>query len=324
MELFDHLSRVARTNLNEMVSQSNNPEEALDRAISDIHEALVQTKQAIAKIESILYQQAQLNYTAALIEAGNWQQRAQEARERGDEKQEHQAIERLRIHQDNASKAKAQMAKQIEQADTLKENLTLLENKLAEAKIKRDMLKDQAVAKANEPLPSPIERLDPSDVDDELAAMKALLTASSVPRKLKGVLIIEKAIRDTRNTIAKAIAKQSQIHNQHIQAKTEIYTFHKQALQAVLDGDRASAMQALISEATQEKLVYELKTQLEHQEAVIDLLKQNLATLEEVKITVEKLTEVEQDEEEESLTSTPYNSVVNGELESLRKQLGNL
>ncbi len=324
MELFDHLSRVARTNLNEMVSQSNNPEEALDRAISDIHEALVQTKQAIAKIESILYQQAQLNYTAALIEAGNWQERAQEARERGDEKQEHQAIERLRIHEENASKAKAQMDKQIEQADTLKQNLTLLESKLAEAKTKRDMLKEQAAAKANEPLPSPIEHLHISDVDEELAAMKALLTGSSVPRKLKGVLILEKAIRDTRNTIATAIAKQSQIHNQHIQAKTEINTFHKQALEAVLEGDRASAMQALMSEAAQEKLVYDLKTQLEHQEAVIDLLKQNLATLEEVKITVEKLTEVEQDEEEESLTSTPYNSVVNGELESLRKQLGNL
>ncbi len=120
-----------------------------------------------------------------------------------------------------------------------------------------------------------------------------LLTASSVPRKLKGVLILEKAIRDTRNTIANAIVKQSQIHNQHIQAKKEINTFHKQALEAVLDGDRASAMQGLMSEAAQEKVVYDLKTQLEHQEAVVDLLKQNLATLEEVKMTVEKLTEVE-------------------------------
>ena len=163
-----------------------------------------------------------------------------------------------------------------------------------------------------------------SDVDDELAAMKAQLTGSSIPRKPKEVLIMEKAIRDTRNAIAKATAKQSQIQNQHLQASTEIQTFHKQALQAALKGDQPSAMQALIGEAAQEKLADVLKTQLEQQEAVVDLLKQNLAALEEVEITVEKLTEAEQDEEEESLTSPSSNSVVDAELEALREQIENL
>lgn len=52
MALFDRLSRVVRANLNEMVSQSANPEAVLDQAISDMQEALVQTKQAIAGIDA--------------------------------------------------------------------------------------------------------------------------------------------------------------------------------------------------------------------------------------------------------------------------------
>lgn len=367
MGLFDRLSQVVRANLNDMVSQSANPEEVLDRAISDMQEAIVQTKQAIARIDSIPKQKAELNYNAAVIEAGKWRQRAQEAHERGDENQEHQALERLRIHEANASKAKAQIDQQTEQADTLKHNLTILENKLAEAKTKRDLLKSRAAAaKANEQLQSTIERLDTSsamrafermeetnlkvevrsqplvelsghelqeqfarleggsDVDDELAAMKASLTGRSVPRKPKEVLIMEKAIRDTRNAITIATAKPSQIHNQQAQAETELKTLHKKALQAALKGDQVSAMQALMSEAAQEKLADVLKSQLEQQETVVELLKKNLATLEEVKITVENLVEAEEDEGDEPPRSPSSNSAVDAELEALREQIDHL
>ena len=40
MGLFDRLSRVARANLNEMMSQSANPEEVLDRSLDDELESL--------------------------------------------------------------------------------------------------------------------------------------------------------------------------------------------------------------------------------------------------------------------------------------------
>jgi len=171
-----------------------------------------------------------------------------------------------------------------------------------------------------------------SDVDDELAARKELLTGDSVPRKPKSVprrpkevLIIEKAIRDTRNALGKATGKQTQIQNQQVQAKTKISSFHKEALQAVNTGHQASAIQALVGEAVQEKLVDVLKSQLEQQEAVVDLLKQNLAVLEEVKITVAGLTEADQDEVEESLTSPSSNSsAVDAELDALQKQIDNL
>src|ERR687885_109006 len=169
-----------------------------------------------------------------------------------------------------------------------------------------------------------------SDVDDELAAMKAQLTGGSVSQpvlpvlqKPKEVLIMEKAIRDTRNAIANATAKQNQIQNQHAQAEAEIKTLHKKALQAALKGDQVSAMQALMSEAAQEKLTDVLKSQLEQQETVVELLKNNLATLEEVKITVENLVEAEQDEGDEPPCSPSSNSAVDAQLEALREQIDN-
>ena len=163
-----------------------------------------------------------------------------------------------------------------------------------------------------------------TDVDDELRQMREQLLNPSLSGKSKEVQIIERAIQDTRNAMTIATAKQSQIQNQHTQAETEIKTLHKKALQAALKGDQASAMQALMSEAAQEKLADVLKSQLEQQETVVDLLNKNLAALEEVKITVEKLVEVEQDEDGKSLASTPYNSAVYDELEALRKQIDNL
>jgi phage shock protein A len=176
--------------------------------------------------------------------------------------------------------------------------------------------------------PPPFKLVQPDydfdDEDDELAAMKASLTGRSVPGKPKEVLIMEKAIRDTRNAITIATAKQSQIQNQQAQAETEIKTLHKKALQAALKGDQASAMQALMSEAAQEKLTDVLKSPLEQQETVVELLKKNLATLEEVKITVEKLVEAEEDEGDEPPRSPSSNSAVDAELEALREQIDNL
>lgn len=163
-----------------------------------------------------------------------------------------------------------------------------------------------------------------SNLDDELEEMKRLLTDSSALRKPKQVQILEKAIQDTRNTITIAKAKQNQIQNQHAQAKTEIKSLHDKALQAALKGDQASAMQALMSEAAQEKLADVLKSQLEQQETVVELLKQNLAALEEVKRTVEQLVEGEQDEGDEPPCSPSSNSAVDAELEALREQIDNL
>jgi len=49
MGLFDRLSRVVRANLNDMVSKAEDPEKMLEQAVSDMQEDLVQVRQAVAR-----------------------------------------------------------------------------------------------------------------------------------------------------------------------------------------------------------------------------------------------------------------------------------
>jgi len=63
MGLFDRLSRVVRANLNDMVSKAEDPEKILDQAIIDMQEDLVQLRQAVAR--AIATQQYNKNQSEA-------------------------------------------------------------------------------------------------------------------------------------------------------------------------------------------------------------------------------------------------------------------
>jgi phage shock protein A len=225
MGLFDRLSRVVRANLNDMVSKAEDPEKILEQAIIDMQEDLVQLRQAVAR--SIATQKrTEQQYNKNQSEANNWQQRAQLALQKGDENLAREALVRKKTNGDTAAQLKAQLEQQTAQVDTLKRNLIALESKISEAKTKKDMLKSRAAAaKANEQLQNTISSLNTggsmaafermeekvlmmeaksqaagelagndleqqfamlesgSDVDDELAAMKAQLTGGSVSQQ---------------------------------------------------------------------------------------------------------------------------------------------
>ena len=84
MGLFDRISRLARANLNDMVSKAEDPEKILDQAIIDMSEDLVQLRQAVA--QSIATQKrSQQQYNQNQSQANQWQSRAQLALQKGDE-----------------------------------------------------------------------------------------------------------------------------------------------------------------------------------------------------------------------------------------------
>ena len=224
MGLFDRISRVARANLNDIVSKAEDPEKILEQTIIDMQEDLVQLRQVVASaIASQKRSQQQQNQ--AQTEANNWQQRAQLALQKGDENLAREALVRRKTHAETAASLKAQLDQQSGQVDTLKRNLIALESKISEAKTKKDMLKARAsAAKANEQLQGTVGRLGTgsamaafermeekvlqmearsqasaelagadlesqfamlesgSDVDDELAAMKAQLIGPATPQ----------------------------------------------------------------------------------------------------------------------------------------------
>ena len=222
MGLFDRVSRVFRSNLNDLVSKAEDPEKILEQAVVDMQEDLVQLRQAVAKSiaeQKRTEQQLKKNQT----EADSWQQRAQLALQKGDENLAREALVRKKSFGDTVDMLKAQLQQQTAQVNTLKKNLIGLESKISEAKTKKNMLQARAkAAKANEQLQSTLgnigtgsamaafERMEDkvlemeaksqaaaeiggsnlesqfaqleagSDIDDELASMKAQISGGSI------------------------------------------------------------------------------------------------------------------------------------------------
>ncbi len=223
MGLFDRLSRVVRANLNDLVSQAEDPEKVLEQAVIDMQEDLVQLRQAVAR--TIAEQKrTEQRYNSDLTEAGKWEQRAKLALTKGDDNLAKEALTRKKSFSDTATALKTQLDQQSGQVETLRRNLVALESKIAEAKTKKNMLTARAsAAKANEELQKTLggigtssamgafERMEnkvldlearseavgelgsfgienqfallesSTNVDDELALLKAQMSGASLP-----------------------------------------------------------------------------------------------------------------------------------------------
>ncbi|MBW4538544.1 MAG: PspA/IM30 family protein [Myxacorys chilensis ATA2-1-KO14] len=152
MGLFDRISRVVRSNVNDMVSKAEDPEKILEQAVIDMQEDLVQLRQAVATAIAS-QKRTQQQHNQAQSESNNWQQRAQLALQKGDENLAREALQRKKTHTETANALKGQLDQQLTQVETLKRSLIALEGKISEAKTKKDMLKARAsAAKAQEQL----------------------------------------------------------------------------------------------------------------------------------------------------------------------------
>lgn len=160
MGLFDRISRVVRSNLNDMVSKAEDPEKILEQTLIDMQEDLVQLRQAVA--QAIASQKrSQQQYNQAQSQTNQWLSRAQLALQKGDENLAREALQRKKGYEEQANTIKLTLDQQTAQVDTLKRNLIQLESKISEAKTKKNMLKARAqAAKANEQLQGMLGGID--------------------------------------------------------------------------------------------------------------------------------------------------------------------
>jgi len=162
MGLFDRIGLVIRSNLNDLVSQAEDPEKILEQTVIDMQEDLIQLRQAVATAIAS-QKRTQQQYNQSQAEANNWQQRAQLAVQKGDDTLAKEALSRKKAQTDIANTLKAQLDQQSTQVDTLKRSLIALEGKISEAKTKKDMLKARAsAAKAQEQLQSTVNSIGTS------------------------------------------------------------------------------------------------------------------------------------------------------------------
>lgn len=138
MGIFDRIWRVIRSNINYLIDKAEDPEKMLEQIVIELQDEMVQMRQAVAQsiaIQKRLERQA----NQAELSATEWHKKAQMALQHGQESLAREALSRRKPYQETAVVFKQQLGQQAEIVTRLKQDMRLLEGKLAEAKTKKEM-----------------------------------------------------------------------------------------------------------------------------------------------------------------------------------------
>ena len=145
MGFFDRLSRLLRSNLNDLVGRAEDPAKILDQSVADMQSDLIKLRQAVA---AAIASQKRIENQAQQAESQSktWYERATLALKKGEEDLAKEALSRRKTYKETATALNSQLATQAGQVENLKKNLLSLEGKIAGARTKKDMLKARAQA----------------------------------------------------------------------------------------------------------------------------------------------------------------------------------
>jgi phage shock protein A len=139
MGIFDRLSTLIRSNINDLISRAENPEKMLNQLIVDMRSQLAKAKQQVAsaiadekKLSAQAEQEKQL--------AHDWEKRAIIAVQEGRDDLAKQALLRQNEHVQNAVTLHDTWVKHREETEKLKLSLRQLNDKIEEAKRKKNIL----------------------------------------------------------------------------------------------------------------------------------------------------------------------------------------
>lgn len=145
MGIFERIGRVVRANVNDLIDKAEDPEKVLDQALLEMNDELIKLRQAVAK--SIATQKRTAQQVARnQQDIALWQERAQLALSKGDEKLARESLVRKQSIAEPNAILEQQLATQNQQVETLKGNLRKLEDQISEAKNRQNLLKARAQA----------------------------------------------------------------------------------------------------------------------------------------------------------------------------------
>jgi phage shock protein A len=139
MGIFARLAALIKSNLNDLISNAEDPEKMLNQVVIDMAQQLIEAKKQVAIAiadEKRLAKQAE----AEAAKAAEWERRAMMAVRAGDDVLAKEALQRKKEHDGLATVYKDQWAKQKKQVDQLKMALRILNSKIEEAKRKKQVL----------------------------------------------------------------------------------------------------------------------------------------------------------------------------------------
>jgi phage shock protein A len=139
MGIFSRLAQLIKSNLNDLISKSEDPEKMLNQVVLDMSSQLTEAKkQVAASIADEKRLAKQFEQEAA--NSAEWERRAMMALRAGNEELAKEALARKKEHDALAATFKDQWAKQKAAVDSLKKALRLLNDKIEEAKRKKNVL----------------------------------------------------------------------------------------------------------------------------------------------------------------------------------------
>jgi len=139
MGIFARLATLIKSNLNDLISRSEDPEKMLNQVVIDMQNQLIEAKKQVAVSitdEKRLAKQAEQESA----NAAEWERRAMLAIKAGDDNLAKEALARKKEHDALATSFKDQWQKQKQAVEQLKTALRLLNNKIEEAKRKKNVL----------------------------------------------------------------------------------------------------------------------------------------------------------------------------------------
>jgi phage shock protein A len=139
MGIFSRLGTLIKSNLNDLISKAEDPEKMLNQVLVDMKNQLVEAKKQVAVAigdEKRLKKQ----WDEQVAQSKEWERKAMMAVHAGDDALAKQALTRQKEHDDLVHQFESQWHLQKDAVDKLKDQLRVLNNKIEEAKRKKNIL----------------------------------------------------------------------------------------------------------------------------------------------------------------------------------------
>ncbi|MEH2105967.1 PspA/IM30 family protein [Nostoc sp.] len=232
---------------------------------------------------------AQRDYAKAQAEADKWEQEYQLALKGSNQDLISKAKFQKERYQAITSRLKKLVGEQQPQVDAIKSSLKSWEQKVSEAQ--NEVLRSKPNTSEVSPTFISVEYKDVDvSIDDELQQLKALILPPKPQEQTKAKkdskVLLAEAIHETKKTVNSAVANQEGIQKDFEEAQKEAKYWNETSQTALRNNDDDLTLQAVVNKKIQNKIVLILQTQLQQQEAIVAVLKQNLITLENFKKTL--------------------------------------
>jgi phage shock protein A len=139
MGIFSRLGTLIKSNLNDLITKAEDPEKMLTQVLLEMQQQLMEAKKAVA-VAIADEKKLQKQYTAEADKSKEWERKAMVAVRAGDDALARQALSRKQEHETIATQFQQQWVQQKQAVEKLKDALRLLNNKIEEAKRKKNIL----------------------------------------------------------------------------------------------------------------------------------------------------------------------------------------